>query len=463
MKLALPFATYKLTSEQTASKRLINCYAEQQDPQDAKSPVLLRRTPGIRAWTTAGTLGRGLSVFRDELYAASGSSLYRVSVTGAPSLIGNLTGTAPVVMDRNSGALVVVAEPDGFYWDGSTFGQITDPDFTSRGATSVRFIDNYLVFLEPNSGRTFSSDLGSAINFDGLAFATAEGAPDDLVAIEVDHRELAQFGTVSIELAYNAGTTPYPFARILSGGFIEIGCAAPKSVAKADNSFLWLASDLTVRRLDGSTPLRLSTHAIEEQIAKFARKDDAIGFSHTMAGHIFYVLTFPAERRTFVYDITAQSWSERASYGLGRWAPVSYAYCYGKHYVQDSASGRIGELRPDVYAEWGSPLVMTWTYPKVYAEGAFTFFDRLELAIEVGVGLITGQGSDPQITLEVSDNGKEFRFMANRSLGAMGRYFTRIFWDRLGTAINRVFRCSVSDPVPVTVSDTQVEVRGGRL
>lgn len=463
MRLPLPFATYALTSEQTASKRLINCYAEQQDPQDAKSPVLLRRTPGIAPWATAGTAGRGMFVFKEALYAVSGASLYRVDSNGTPTLIGAIPGSQQVVMDCNDSALVVVSNPLAHYYDGTTFGQITDPDFTSRGASSVRFIDNYLAFLEPNSGRVFTSDLGSAINFDALSFATAEGAPDNLIAIEVDHRDLAQFGTKSIELWDNAGTTPYPFARIISGGFIEIGCAAAFSVAKADNSFLWLANDLTVRRLDGTTPIRLSTHAIEEQIAKFTRKDDATAFTYTMAGHIFYVLTFPTDGRTFVYDITAQSWAERSSYNLGQWAPISYAYCYGKHYVQDSQSGRIGELRPDVYAEWGGPLVMTWTYPKVYSEGAFTFFDRLEIAIEVGVGLILGQGSNPLMTLEVSDNGREFRFMANRSLGAMGKYFTRVFWDRLGTARQRVFRCSISEPVPVTVSDTQAEVRGGRL
>lgn len=463
MRLPLPFATYKLSSEQTASKRLINCYAELQDAQDAKSPVLLRRTEGIAPWATAGTLGRGIFAFNGSLYAVSGTTFYRVSAAGVPAPLGPIPGTQSVVMACNDSALVVVAEPAGYYFDGSSFGEINDPDFTSRGAASVRFIDNYMVFLEPDTGRVFASDLGSVINFNALSFATAEGAPDKLVAIEVDHRELAQFGESSIELWYNAGTTPYPFARILSGGFIEIGCAAAKSVAKADNSFLWLANDKTVRRLDGNTPVRLSTHAIEEQIGKFTTISDAAAFSYTRSGHVFYVLTFPSEMRTFVYDITAQSWHERESYGIGRWRPISYAYCYGKHLVQDYATGKIGELRPDTYAEWSDPLVMKWTYPKVYSKGRRARFDRFEIQAEVGVGLISGQGSNPQITLEVSDNGKEFRFMANRSLGAMGQYEKRVFWHRLGSARNRIFQCSVSDPVQVTVSDTQIEVDGGRL
>jgi hypothetical protein len=463
MRLPLPFATYKLIAEQTASKRLINCYAEQQDAQDAKSPVLLRRTAGIAAWGNAGVFGRGMLNFNGDLYAVSGSTLYSVSSAGVSTSLGTIPGTQPVVMACNDSALVVVAEPLAYYYDGTTFGQITDTDFTSRGASSVRFIDTYMVFVEPQSGRVFSSDLGSVINFNALSFATAEGAPDKVVAIEVDHRELAEFGETSIELWYNAGTTPYHFARIPSGGFIEMGCAAAKSVSKADNSFLWLANDLTVRRLDGNTPVRISTHAIEEQIATFTTVSDAIAFSYTLAGHVFYVITFPTELRTFVFDITAQSWHERESYGIGRWRPISYAYCYGKHLVQDYASGKIGEVRADVYAEWADPLVMTWTYPKVYAEGRLARFDRFEVQAEVGVGLISGQGSDPQMSLEVSDNAKEFRFFANRSLGAMGQYEKRVFWHRLGSARARVFRGSVSEPVPVTISDTQIEVDGGRL
>jgi hypothetical protein len=463
MRLPLPVATYALTSAQTASKRLINCYAEQQDPQDAKSPVLIRRTAGIRAWSTAGTVGRGLFVFRGALYAVSGTKLYRVNAAGEATEIGTVAGTGPVVMDTNGNALVIVAEPLGYYYDGATFAQITDPDFTARGASTVRFVDNYMIFAEPNTGRVFASNLGSVVNFDALSFATAEGAPDSVVGLEVDHREVAKFGEKSIELWYNAGTTPYPLARVPSGGFIEIGCGAPRSIAKADNSFLWLANDRTVRRLDGNTPVRLSTHAIEEQIAAFTTIDDAIAFSYTMAGHVFYVLTFPTELRTFVYDITSQSWHERESYGEGRWRPIAYAECYGKHFVQDCDSGLIGELSPDVYAEWTQPLVMAWTYPKVYAEGALAKFDRFEVHAEVGVGLISGQGSDPRISLEVSDNGKTFRFMAHRSIGAMGEYNKRVYWHRLGSARNRVFRCSVSDPVPVTISDTQIEVDGGRL
>jgi hypothetical protein len=463
MRLPLPVATYALTSAQTASKRLINCYAEQQDPQDAKSPVLIRRTPGIRSFATAGRAGRGLFVFRDALYAVSGTKLYRVTDLGVATEIGTISGTGPVVMATNGSALVIVAEPSAYYYDGTTFGQITDTDFTSRGASTVRFVDNYMIFAEPNTGRTFTSDLGSVVNFNALAFATAEGAPDNVVGLEVDHRDVAKFGAQTIELWYNAGTTPYPLARLPSGGFIELGCAAPKSIAKADNSFLWFANDRTVRRLEGSTPVRLSTHAIEEQIAKFETIDDAIAFSYTMAGHVFYVLTFPTEGRTFVYDITAQSWHERESYGVGRWRPISYADCYGKHFVQDYASGKIGELTADVYAEWTEPLVMAWTYPKVYADGALAKFARFEVHAEVGVGLVSGQGSDPRISLEVSDNGKQFRFMADRSIGAMGEYNKRVYWHRLGSARNRVFRCSVSDPVPVTVSDTQIEVDGGRL
>jgi len=41
---------------------------------------------------------------------------------------------------------------------------------------------------------------------DPLYFAAAEGSPDNLVTLIVDHREIWLFGTNSVEVWYDAGT-----------------------------------------------------------------------------------------------------------------------------------------------------------------------------------------------------------------------------------------------------------------
>lgn len=462
MKLPLPVSTYKLDATQASARRLVNCYIEQ---VDGKGPVLLRRSPGIRPWGEAGTRGRGLHTDSRTgiLYAASGNQLYRVPASGVAESLGAITGSGMVSMDNNVDSLVVVTNPDAFYYNG-TFGQITDPDFTDRGASQTVFLGNWMIFLEPGSGRQFGADFGTVTNFDALNFATAEGSPDNTKQLLSDKQQLVQLGTGSTEIAYNSGRSGYPFERLPSGGDFNLGTPAGFSGALADNTFGFLASDLTARMLRGVTPTRISTHAIEEAIKSITSREDALGLAFTLNGHLFYALNFPAGERTFIYDVTTQQWHETGSYYQKNWQVVSVASAYGKILVQDGATGRIGELDQKYFAHWDEPQVMSWTYQSVYSDNLTAFHDRLEIIGTKGVGLLTGQGSDPQIMLEISDDGgKTFRSYTSRSLGAIGEYKWRVYWDRLGSSKDRVYRCSVSDPVEVTIMDTQLYTRGGRV
>jgi len=321
-------------------------------------------------------------------------------------------------------------------------------------------VDNWLLFREPNSGRFFGADLGSATSFDALNFATAEGFPDDLVGLKVDHRDVILFGSESVEIWGNVGIAGFPFERV-TNGYLEIGCFNGRTVAKQDNSVFWLANDYTVRRLDGNTPIRVSSHAVEQSIVN-ATIGSARAFSYSQDGHLFYVLTFPEV--TWVYDATTQQWHERQSYGRDNWDVICHAKAYGREIVGDQRSNKVGYLDPSTYDEWGNTLVMLWRYQPIYAEANLAFHDRLELVLETGVGLTTGQGSDPEVLLRYSnDGGQTWTALPNRSIGPIGRYDARVVWSRLGSARQRVYEMSVSDPVRVNVTDTQVEVRGGRL
>lgn len=460
-RLRLPIQSYALRSTPASPSRLVNCFAEQLPP-DAKSPALLLRAPGAKSRLTIGT---GAIVAQHAAFGydfiVSGAELYRMDVNNAYTLLGDIGTPGNIDIDSNDTSIVVVNEPDAFYYDGTTFGQITDGDFTSRGAGDVEFLNNYLLFREPNSGRFFGADLGSATSFDALEFATAEGSPDELVGLKVDHLQAILFGENTFELWENDPSAgDFPFARA-SNGFGELGCFSGRTIAKLDNSVWWLANDYTVRRLSGVTPIRVSTHAIEQRISQWTISA-AKGFTYTKDGHLFYVLTFP--EGTLVYDATTSLWHERQSYGEDNWNWAHAVNFDGKVLVGDTTSNAIAELDPFTYADLEQPQVMEWTYQPVYAEQARAFHDRLELVFEPGVGLTTGQGSDPEVMLQKSDDGgKTWVSMPNKKLGQIGRYEQRVIWYNLGSARQRVYRASVSDPVAVTLADTFVEVRGGRV
>lgn len=458
MRFQLPIASTTLRSRPSSTARLLNCYAEKL-PDDAKSAVLLTRSPGVHAWTTVGTGPiHGAHAALGYVFIVSGTKLYKVDSAQTATELGDIGTVGNLDMDSNGTYVVVVNAPNAFYTDGTTFAQITDVDFTSRGAADVEFVDNWLLFREPNSGRFFAADLGSATSFDALNFATAEGFPDDLVGIKVDHRDVMLFGSETVELWSNTGIAGFPFERA-TNGFIEIGCLNGRTVVKQDNSVFWLADDYTVRRLEGNVPQRVSTHSVEQSIVG-ATIDSARAFAYSQDGHLFYVLSFPEV--TWVYDATTMAWHERQSYGEDNWSVGCHAQAFGLELVGDATSNKVGYLDSETYTEWSNTMRMEWTYQPVYAEQRLAFHDRLEIVLETGVGLVTGQGSDPQMMLDYSnDGGQTWRTLPNKDIGAIGRYDTRVVWSRLGSSRQRVYRASVSDPIPVNVTDTQIEVRGG--
>jgi hypothetical protein len=459
--LPLPLHSYQLRSRPASPSRLVNCFAERLPP-GAKAPYSLTRTFGIAAWTT---VGNGPIVAMHEalgyLWVVSGSSLYRVDSNKTATLIGSVGLPGRIDMANNITTIVVVNEPNAYYYDTttSTFGQITDADFTSRGASDVEFLDNYLLFTEPNSGRFFGSDVGSATSFNALNFATAEGSPDNLVGLKVDHRQVLLLGEKTTEVWELVGGGGFPFARA-ANGFIEQGCFNGRTAAKQDNSVFWLAQDYTVRRLDGITPVRVSQTGIEQALGSVT-VGSGLGFSYSQEGHLFYVLQFP--EGTFVYDATTKEWHERETYGYPYWLAWSNAQFAGLELVGDVSSNRIGYLSPTAYDDWGTTQRMEWTYQPVYAAANRAFHDRLEVIMETGVGLTTGQGSDPEMMMDVSDDGgRTWQALPNMKIGKIGEHQKRVVWTQLGSSYDRVYRGAISDPIKATLIDTQLEARGAR-
>lgn len=485
--MQLPLHSYQ--SRTTAStSRLVNCFKESL-PQGARKAYNLQRAPGIRTIAAAKYSGgqggpvRAMKGAFGRLFWVSGNDLMMTlrNNTGAfiSSKIGSIGATSfqTVDIDNNFSDVVVVNNPLAYKCDstGGTFAQINDPDFTSRGAGDVEFLDQFLLFREPGSGRFFRSDVGSSTAYTSTNFATAESSPDMLVGMKSDHEQILLFGEETTEIWASTQGSGFAFS-LTSNGTIELGCANGRTIVKHDETVLWVANDLTVRELRGTTPGKVSHYGIE-QILGSVTISAGNAWSYTQEGHIFYVLAFP--EACVVYDSTEKEWHERESYGMTTYRAQTSAKAFGLQIVGDGfhEDGRIGILDSSVSTDWGEydaasvytpaydadPSIMTWTYDPVYADGSRAFHDRLELIMRTGVGLETGQGSDPQLMMEVSDDGEAFEFLENRSIGASGKRDTRLHWENIGSSDNRVYRGSVSDPVPVTLIDTVLNARGGRL
>lgn len=455
--MLLPFSS--TPDAPACATRLVNCYVSA-DAEQAIGPVL-KGFPGISAYEDFGDEQRAGLVIHGVKYVVSGDKLYRIPGGSSPILEGTLTGSglARPQMATNGAQVAILIAPDLWVYTIATsvLAKVTDSDYA--GASSVQFIDNYLSFTEFGAGRWFVSNLAAATAYDSLMFATAEGSPDKLVAHIVDHREAFLLGVDSCEIWQNAGVSGFPFVRS-SNGFVEIGCLAPLSAAKADQSIFWLASDGTVRRLQGVTPVRVSTDALDAAMLGYSR-EEAFSSVVVWKGHTFYVLTFP--EATWALDINTGKWIELKSHGLDNWR-IAYAFQDDGHtYVGDSQSGKIGKL-DEVYAEWGDEFVMLWQAPNIYADQNRGRHRSVEVVVKAGVGLPTGQGSDPQLMCAFSDDGGEsFTNLPTRSMGAIGSRKARCVWSNMGSSLNRVYQWSISDPVERMVYKIIADVDGGRL
>ena len=465
-------------------------------PEGGKTQGFLTRAPGLRvlAQIGAGPI-RGMWSFGGKGYVASGNELYRVDSDWIATKLGDISGSGPVSMADNGTQLFVACNGPSYIYNVSTgvFAPITTAGFT--GAVTVGYIDGYFVFNQPNSQKIWITSLLDGTAVDPLDFASAEGSPDELISLIVDHREVWLFGTNSVEVWYNSGDE-FPLSRI-QGAFNEIGCAAAYSVAKLDNGLFWLGADArghgVVYRANGYTGQRISTHAVEWQIQQYGSLSDAIGYTYQQDGHAFYVLVFPNAAVSWVYDVATQAWHERAGWSVDRFvrhrSNCQMAFG-GETVVGDYANGRIYALDLNVFEDDSQPQkwLRSWrALPTGQSDLKRTAHHSLQLDLETGIGFVhtTGlllqengdlllqengggllieefQSTPPQVMLRWSDDGGHTWSNEHwASTGAVGEHGYRTIWRRLGMTEklrDRVYEVSGTDPVKIAIVGAELYV-----
>jgi len=506
MKTPILGSAYVARSINAADNRMVNLFPEIV-PEGGKEAAFLNRAPGLTLLSTVGTGPiRGLWTFNGVGYVVSGLSLYSINSSYTATFLGTVSGTGPVSMADNGTQLFIACNGPSYIYNSLTnvFVQITDVNFPGAGV--VGYLDGYFVFIEPNTQKVWVTALLEGTSVDPLDFASAEGSPDNLVSMIVDHREVWLYGTNSVEVWYDAGNADFPLQRI-QGAYNEIGCAATFSVAKLDNGLFWLGADARgqgiVYRANGYTGQRISTHAIEYAIAQYGNISDAVAYTYQQEGHAFYVLTFPSANATWVYDVSTQAWHERAAFSNGlflRHRSNCQMAFNSEIVVGDFANGNLYAFDLDVYADNGSAQkwLRSWrALPSGQNNLNRTAHHSLQLDCESGVGInnsggtdptylltesglfITTEsgdylvsvaegeptiGSDPQVMLRWSDDGGHTWSNEHWAvLGKIGVYQQRVFWRRLGMTLklrDRVYELSGTDPVKIAIMGAELHASG---
>jgi hypothetical protein len=391
------------------------------------------------------------------------------------------------------------------------FTQIPSTDGAFSGANVVDIVDNYFVYNKPGSQQWGASDFLSPIS-PTLSYALKDGAPDNLVSLIVDHREVYLLGEASSEVWTDVGAVPFPFQRI-PGTNTQHGIAAVYSVARVGNSFAYVSRNIRgeaqIVQMNGYIPQRISTHAVENTLAN-QYIDDAIAWTYQLEGHECYVVTFPTLDLTWVYDATTQMWH--------KWLYVNNDNGYERHrgncctlfqnmiLVGDYENGKVYMLDRANYTDDGQEIRRLRRAPHLVADLQRQYFDEFQIQFQPGVGttgfsvqtgaiqpatiespytiypndaltigpndiVYLGQTSVvnvqdtttyPQAMLRWSnDGGSTWSNEHWVTIGQQGKYKNRAIWRRLGMARDRVFEVVVSDPVKAVIVSANLKASQG--
>lgn len=425
------------------------------------SPFSLIGSPGTSLFSTSTVIGeaRGFIKMAGLPYAVVGTSLQCFDVNASISNLGTIAGSGRVSMAQDGTRLLILTglNNPGYVWDGSTLTQISDSDFV--GGDYAEYLYGHFVVGVNSTDEMYVSDsvdgVANPLSWTGNNNAFFNQNPDKLKRIIEDHGELFAFGEEGTEVWYFVPDIAFPFARNQSA-IIERGTKASWSVARDDNTVFFLGNDLIVYRMEGYNPIRISDEGVETALSSYSdiNLQNAYAFTYTDHGHKFYQLTIPNEE-TWVYDVATQIWHNKKHFDLKTHHAFDSVKAFGKQLILDNRSnGQFHEMSRDYFSDNGTTLRCVRKSQFISREDYRLRMKKIKFAMETGVGLPTGQGSDPILTLRFSDDrGRTFKNEKYLKFGENGRYKKQVIRRNLGSFRVRQAEFSISDPVPRNIAD----------
>lgn len=455
-------------SGQNSPQRTRNFYI--QATPGARSEFILLPTPGQVDFSTGSGVHRGSIDYLGQIYAVNGTSLISINSSGVATVRGTVPGSGrcifgPIRDDNlNDIGLIIATNGNRYYYNQSTVSLMTDADLTTGNSVAVQ---NNVAVFDCEDDVLVHSTAGLPTTISAF-FAEANTYVDEMQRVFSFGGFIYAWGTKSGEIwGYNGATTEFIFTR-QENATILVGLGAIYSLT-SDKDFMYLlGSDRVFYRVKSAYADPISTPEITQAIESFESIEDAEAFCYQQNGQFFYQVNFPSADRSFLYNCSNGTWTEVCS-GVngGVHNAASLVNAFGKNYVFDRDSGDCREFSSSTYLEDTNTVLRERITATIHgapfgAPGKRLFYGALELIMEVGVGLVTGQGSDPLIMMAYSDDaGKTWTNAPDAQIGPLGGYHYKVRWFGLGSAYDRVFKFMVSDPVFVSLHSATIDIEAG--
>lgn len=456
------------------AERTMNWYYESL-PQNAKSGAALYPTPGFLSWqTTTDIGGRALFTENSRTFGVMGGGAYEFFTNATSSRLFDVTqdnNQAQIVTNGAVGAQALFASGTNAYYLSLLTG--VHAQVVTGGATMIGMLDGYGIAFNPSTSKIQISDLNDFTTWDPTQFAQRSAAPDNWKAMLVVAPDIWLVGEKTGDVWYDAGTFPFPLAPRIGLSY-KYGIIAPFTLKASGSTVLWLSRNEDgagiVVRTRGYSPQRISNYAVETAISTYQRTatiTDAESFIYQQEGHTFYILHFPSVPATWAYDLEENRWHERGYWNpvanrFDLWKPRIHTYAFGMHIVADRTSGQLSTMDVTYGSETdGTAIRRIREAPGIFSEHHRIPINNIEVYLATGLGTVTGQGVNPIVMWQTSDNGgRSWSPERQGSAGRLGDYPKRVNFTRMGKPRDRVNRMIVSDPVPWQIIDAFINNQG---
>jgi len=447
----------------------MNWYFEQL-PKGGKNSGALYPTPGFSEWLSVTDIGlrAGLEI-NGRVFAVVGGGFYELFSSATSTRWGAVVQDSnPAQISANGdagGQLFISSGNNGYCFDLTS--NVLTLELTGD-CTMCGMLDGYFIAFDINTSTIRLSDLNDGTSWDPTQFAQRSTAPDDWQCMVVVQQPAGIWliGSKTGEVWYDSGEFPFPFT-LIQGAQFRFGIAAPFAFGLGGNRMTWLSrnddgSGIVVSA-QGYSPQRISTYAVELAFQEYSRTAtiaDSEMLTYQQNGHVFNVLSFPQANATWGYDQTTGVWHQRGYWNTALmqfdfWQPRICFNAFGKQLVGNRMTGTLSEMDTTFATEAdGNAIRRVRRAPAINQENYKIVFRRFELYLQTGIGILSGQGNIPIVMMRTSDDGGQTWLPERQaSAGKMGVFYTRVYWQRMGAARDRVFEVSVSDPVPWRLID----------
>ena len=462
---------YLTRSENMDAEQLINAYVETITASGNAKKSILYGTPGSKLWQTVATSGSRGAYAQDGITLfVIGDQLYSLNTTlNTAADIGTILNDGKPVSyacnGRGGEQIVIVG--------GGQLKVLNLLTMTLSAAivlpltfapVMVAFIDGYFLLLEADTIRVWFSALEDGTSWNALDFFARSQTSDNLVAIKVLRDKVWTFGTLTTEVFYDSGDLLNPFVPY-PGTIMQEGLVSPWAVGNQGENLVWMSQDNEgvgrVVSANAYDPTRISTPALDFALASYPTLADAEIHIYEKEGHPFACWTLWTAGVTWCYDARESAvrsepvWHQRDTFDpvtdqSTAWRARGICSTPAGILIGDVETGGIYQLDLDTFCDACGPIRRLRTAPYISDDNQWIFVDQIVLGTQAGVGLTTGQGSQPTVMGEISrDGGHTWDPPVQASLGPLGAYNEPAKWFQCGrTRSDRfVFRVTQTDEV----------------